>query len=91
VNWPPTSSQDVAEAREAQDVDEDDAQTALETERRLEAVAALLHARYCDSGWIGEDQLGRPQPCRACRPHLFADDHGDRRPTSPPGRGSDDG
>lgn len=32
-----------------------------------------LHDSRCDSGWLGEDDAGRPIPCPQCRPHLTGD------------------
>lgn len=61
--WHPTCSQDAREARE--DAAEADAQR-----RRREAVEALLHARYCVGGWIGENAYGRPRGCPVCHPGL---------------------
>jgi hypothetical protein len=62
---PPTCSQDVAELREAVSDTE-------EARRRREAVDALMHARYCVGGWVGEDQHGRPAPCPVCHPGIEA-------------------
>lgn len=27
-------------------------------------------AHYCDDGWIGHDEVGRPRHCRVCRPWI---------------------
>ena len=24
----------------------------------------------CDDGWLGDDEMGRPRPCRTCRPWI---------------------
>jgi hypothetical protein len=29
-----------------------------------------LHDPRCRNGWIGDDEDGRPIPCRTCKPHL---------------------
>ncbi len=40
------------------------------------AAAQDMHA--CEGGWAGEDDDGRPTPCRTCRPHLPAARRGSR-------------
>ncbi|KRC53941.1 hypothetical protein ASE19_07625 [Nocardioides sp. Root79] len=56
---PPTCSQDVREAREA----ELEAAAADDRRRRIDE---LLHEQFCRDAWIGEDEAGRPKPCPVC-------------------------
>jgi hypothetical protein len=56
MSWPPVSSDEVAELREAE------AETSLGS--------AVTHSPHCQNGWLGEDDDGRPLPCPHCRPHL---------------------
>ena len=58
MSWPPVSSQDVRELREA----------AADVEAAEDA--APRHGRDCVDGWLGEDDDGHPVPCLICRPHL---------------------
>ncbi|NPC96612.1 hypothetical protein [Nocardioides sp. zg-DK7169] len=54
-------------------LDSSDAREHREAEAaRLEAEAAAQreHAETCRGGWLGEDDEGRPVPCRRCRPWL---------------------
>jgi hypothetical protein len=77
---PPTCSQDVAEAREAE----------LETRRDPAGAeppcftAEPSHDPDCREGWLGSDDEGRPRPCLTCRPHLIPliDRHPNARATS---------
>lgn len=36
----------------------------------LDAPARKPHDPRCRNGWIGDDEDGRPIPCRQCKPHL---------------------
>lgn len=31
----------------------------------------IVQHHRCRRGWTGEDDEGRPIPCRICKPHLF--------------------
>lgn len=59
---PPTCSQDVLEAREAE-IEDAAADEAAERRRRIDQ---LLHDQFCRDSWVGEDQAGRPVPCTRC-------------------------
>jgi hypothetical protein len=37
--------------------------------------AGTDHDPRCHGGWLGEDAVGRPIPCLACRPHLRPKHH----------------
>lgn len=66
---PPTCSQDVREAREAE---LEDAATAAAAERRRR-IDQLLHDRFCRDGWFEDDEndeAGRPVPCAICHPGI---------------------
>lgn len=58
MTWPPVSSEDTRELREA------------EAEQAAVDAARPRHGRDCADGWLGEDEHGRPIPCLTCRPHL---------------------
>lgn len=47
-------------------------------------VAAAQDVHACTDGWAGEDDHGRPTPCRTCRPHLPAAHRGARLTVVPP-------
>ena len=32
--------------------------------------ATITPAHYCEDGWIGQDEVGRPRHCRTCRPWI---------------------
>lgn len=60
------AAREAAEAREA-------AAAAARAARRADAHHQLdeaVHQGRCTDGWLGEDEDGRPVPCRVCRPHL---------------------
>lgn len=58
MTWPPVSSEDARELREAE----------------AEEIAALdaqpRHGRDCVDGWLGDNDHGQLVPCLTCRPHL---------------------
>lgn len=56
----PTDSTDAREQREAE---AEQNQAEIQERRR--------HAAECRSGWLGEDDAGRPVACPRCRPHLL--------------------
>ena len=59
MTWPPVSSEDTRDEREAQ------------VEEALAAAAEVrAHRTACAGGWLGDDASGHPIPCLICRPHL---------------------
>jgi hypothetical protein len=41
-----------------------------QTYRTPDGEEHVVDAHECESGWIGEDHLGRSQPCLTCHPRL---------------------
>lgn len=54
-------------------IDSTDAREQREAEQAEAAAhdrARRQHDEHCTSGWLGEDDQGRPIACTRCRPHL---------------------
>lgn len=73
----PVDSSDVQEQRERDAAHQDTAaRRRADADRAARRAAAhakvdeAVHDARCENGWLGEDEDGRPVPCRACRPHL---------------------
>lgn len=66
LSWAPVDSTDARELRElGQLLQERPEQPGSAARPPLQ-----IHDDRCRSGWLGEDDAGRPVPCLTCRPHL---------------------
>lgn len=70
--WPPVSSQDVEEAREAA-VEANAAAEFEETRRRRQEAADLARCEKekCVDGWLGGFDVEHPRPCPVHKRHLL--------------------